>query len=163
MPLEMDPLTSTLVKIQFQVPATLTPDPAFPVHTDCPLTTQTNSQIHSVTGPVGMLVHPHLITQLSRVLIIYTQKMEIRNAYIILIAKLQCLRPRARPEFTLEENALRETVFKTCGGGGHLQISLRTEVLYNILIEFAVPSKLFWLITMCLNETYSKVRIGNIL
>jgi hypothetical protein len=33
------------------------------------------------------------------------------------------------------------------------------EVLYNILIEFGVPMKLVRLIKMCLNETYSKVRI----
>jgi hypothetical protein len=32
--------------------------------------------------------------------------------------------------------------------------------LYNILIEFGVPLKLFRLIKMCLNETYGKVRIG---
>jgi hypothetical protein len=32
--------------------------------------------------------------------------------------------------------------------------------LYNILIEFGVPMKLVRLIKMCLNETYSKVRIG---
>jgi hypothetical protein len=32
--------------------------------------------------------------------------------------------------------------------------------LYNILIEFGVPTKLVRLIKMCLNETYSKVRIG---
>jgi hypothetical protein len=31
--------------------------------------------------------------------------------------------------------------------------------LYNILIEFGVPMKLVRLIKMCLNETYSKVRI----
>jgi hypothetical protein len=31
------------------------------------------------------------------------------------------------------------------------------EVLCNILIEFGVPKKLVRLITMCLNETYSKV------
>jgi hypothetical protein len=37
---------------------------------------------------------------------------------------------------------------------------VRREVLYNILIEFGVPMKLVRLIKMCLNETYSKVRIG---
>jgi hypothetical protein len=38
--------------------------------------------------------------------------------------------------------------------------SVRREVLYSILIEFGVPNKLVRLIRMCLNETYSKVRIG---
>jgi hypothetical protein len=37
---------------------------------------------------------------------------------------------------------------------------IRTEVLYNILIEFGVPMKLVRLIEMRLNKTYSKVRIG---
>jgi hypothetical protein len=37
---------------------------------------------------------------------------------------------------------------------------VRREVLYNIFIEFGVPMKLVRLIRMCLNETYSKVRIG---
>jgi hypothetical protein len=38
--------------------------------------------------------------------------------------------------------------------------SFRREVLYNILIEFATPRKLVELIKMCLNETYSRVRIS---
>jgi hypothetical protein len=38
--------------------------------------------------------------------------------------------------------------------------SVRREVLYNILIEFGIPTILVRLIKMCLNETYSKVRIG---
>jgi hypothetical protein len=37
--------------------------------------------------------------------------------------------------------------------------SVRREVLYNILRVW-VPMKLVRLIKMCLNETYSKVRIG---
>jgi hypothetical protein len=38
--------------------------------------------------------------------------------------------------------------------------SVRREVLYNILVEFGVFMNLVRLISMCLNETYSKVRIG---
>jgi hypothetical protein len=38
--------------------------------------------------------------------------------------------------------------------------SVRREVLYNILIEFGILRKLIGLIKMCLNETYSTVRIG---
>ena len=34
--------------------------------------------------------------------------------------------------------------------------SVRREVLYNLLIEFGIPMKLVRLITMCLNETYSR-------
>jgi hypothetical protein len=37
---------------------------------------------------------------------------------------------------------------------------VRREVLYNILIEFEVPKKLFRLVKMCLNETYSKAQIS---
>jgi hypothetical protein len=38
--------------------------------------------------------------------------------------------------------------------------SVRTEVLYNILIELGIPRKLVGLIKMCLNETYDTVHIG---
>jgi hypothetical protein len=41
--------------------------------------------------------------------------------------------------------------------------SIKREVLYNILVEFGIPKKLVRLIKMCLNETYSKVRIGKLL
>jgi hypothetical protein len=39
----------------------------------------------------------------------------------------------------------------------------KREVLYNILLEFGVPKKVVMLIKMCLNETYSKVRVGKLL
>jgi hypothetical protein len=38
--------------------------------------------------------------------------------------------------------------------------SVRRKVLYNVLIEFGIPRKLAEIIKMCLNETYSTVRIG---
>jgi hypothetical protein len=38
--------------------------------------------------------------------------------------------------------------------------SVRREELYNIIIEFGVTMKLVRLIKICLNESYSKVRIG---
>jgi hypothetical protein len=37
---------------------------------------------------------------------------------------------------------------------------VRREVLYNIFIEFGERMKLVRLIKMCLNEIYTKVRIG---
>jgi len=38
--------------------------------------------------------------------------------------------------------------------------SFRKEVLYNILIDFVIPTKLVRLIKMCRNETYSRVCVG---
>jgi hypothetical protein len=38
--------------------------------------------------------------------------------------------------------------------------SVKTEVLYKILLEFGISKKLFRLIKTCLNEAYSKVRVG---
>jgi hypothetical protein len=40
--------------------------------------------------------------------------------------------------------------------------SIKREVFYNILLEFGIPKKLVRLIKMCLNETYSKVRVGEL-
>jgi len=38
--------------------------------------------------------------------------------------------------------------------------SVRREALYNILIEFGIPKKLARLIKICLNDTYSRIRVG---
>jgi hypothetical protein len=38
--------------------------------------------------------------------------------------------------------------------------SLRSGVVYNILIEFGIPTKPVTLIKMCLNATYSTVQVG---
>jgi hypothetical protein len=40
--------------------------------------------------------------------------------------------------------------------------SIKREVLYNILLEFGIPKKLVRQIKICLNETYTKVRLGKI-
>jgi hypothetical protein len=42
-------------------------------------------------------------------------------------------------------------------------VSIKREVLYNILLEFGILKKLVRLIKMCLNETYSKVCISKLL
>jgi len=38
--------------------------------------------------------------------------------------------------------------------------SVRRKVLYNIIFQFVIPMKLARLIKMCLNETFSTVRVG---
>jgi hypothetical protein len=38
--------------------------------------------------------------------------------------------------------------------------SVKREVLYNILLGFGKPNKLFRLIKVCLNETFSKICVG---
>jgi len=38
--------------------------------------------------------------------------------------------------------------------------SVKREVWYNFLIKFGIPRKLVTLIKMCLNDTYSSVRVG---
>jgi hypothetical protein len=38
--------------------------------------------------------------------------------------------------------------------------SVRKKILYNILIEFVLTMKVVWMIKLCLNETYIKVRVG---
>ena len=38
---------------------------------------------------------------------------------------------------------------------------VRREVLYDIIIGFGIPMKLARLIKLCLNETCSRVRVGN--
>jgi hypothetical protein len=40
--------------------------------------------------------------------------------------------------------------------------SAKREVFHNILLEFGIPKKIARLINMCVNETYSKVRVGEI-
>jgi hypothetical protein len=38
--------------------------------------------------------------------------------------------------------------------------SVRREVFFNIRVEFGIPMKMVRLIKMCLNETYSRFRVG---
>ena len=53
-----------------------------------------------------------------------------------------------------------ETVHKLCIDFKRAYDSIRSEVLYNILIELGIPMKLIRLIKICRNETYSRVRVG---
>jgi hypothetical protein len=45
----------------------------------------------------------------------------------------------------------------------NIKCNVEKTVLYNILLEFGVPKELVSLIKMYLNETYSKVRVGELL
>jgi len=38
--------------------------------------------------------------------------------------------------------------------------SVTRKVLYNILIEFGIPEKILKLMKICLNETYTRIRLG---
>jgi len=38
--------------------------------------------------------------------------------------------------------------------------SVKREVLYNILLQFGTPKNVVRLIQVCLNDTYSKARVG---
>jgi hypothetical protein len=55
---------------------------------------------------------------------------------------------------------MRQTVHQLFVDFKNAYDSVRRAVLYSILIEFGIPMKLVRLIKKCLNETYSKVRIG---
>jgi len=62
---------------------------------------------------------------------------------------------------TLEKNwEYSEAVHQLCIDFKTTYDSVRREVLYNILIELWISMKLIRLIKMCLNENYSRFRVG---
>jgi hypothetical protein len=61
------------------------------------------------------------------------------------------------PEKTWENN---EAMHQLLTDFTKAYVSVRRKLLYNFLIEFGIPLKLVRLITMCLNETCSRVQVG---
>jgi hypothetical protein len=55
--------------------------------------------------------------------------------------------------------ARRVTRVNTRSAQVYSEVPTKREVLHNILIEFGIPLNLVRLIKMCLNETYSRVRL----
>jgi hypothetical protein len=53
-----------------------------------------------------------------------------------------------------------QSVYQLLVDSGEAYHSVRSKVLYNILLEFGVPMKLIRLIKLCLNETFSKSLYG---
>jgi hypothetical protein len=70
------------------------------------------------------------------------------------------------PDFLCSSNTgkkkwdYNETVHQLFVGFKKAYDSVRRDVLYSILMGFGIPMKLVRLFKICLNETYSKVRIG---
>ena len=64
------------------------------------------------------------------------------------------------PPCTLEKWEYNEAVYQLFIYFKKAYDSVRSEVWYNILIECAIPMELVRLITMRMNETYSRVRGG---
>jgi sorting nexin-29 len=57
-------------------------------------------------------------------------------------------------------STMRQTVYQLFVDFKKAYDTVRNKVLYNILIEFGVPMKLFRLNKVCLNEMYGKVCVG---
>jgi hypothetical protein len=84
-----------------------------------------------------------------------------RNA--VLIPYIFCVKQYRYIKTDIDPWDYKETVHQLFIHFNKTYDSVRKEVLYNILIQFGAPLKLDRLIKMCLNETYSKVRIGKYL